>query len=58
MGILVSLIQLFNLPTLLTLIIQILLGAVIYIGLSAILKLESFEYLWSMARNIISKRKA
>ena len=58
MGVIISLIRLFNLPTLVTLIIQVLLGAVIYIGLSAILKLESFEYLWDMVKSFIRKKKA
>lgn len=57
MGVLISFISLFNLPTLVTLIIQVLFGAVIYIGLSAILKLESFEYLWSMVKSFIEKKK-
>lgn len=39
----------------LTLIIQVPLGAVIYIGLSALLKLESFTYCWNMVKPIISK---
>lgn len=57
MGVLISFIQLFNLPTLVTLIFQGLLGVTIYIGLSAILKLESFEYLFGMVKNFISKKK-
>lgn len=39
----------------LTLLIQVPLGAVIYIGLSALLKLESFTYCWNMVKPIISK---
>lgn len=57
MGILISLIQLFNLPTFATLIVQVLFGAAIYIGVSAILKLESFEYLWGMVKSFIEKKK-
>lgn len=57
MGFMISFVRLFNLPTLITLIIQILLGAVIYIGLSAILKLDSFEYLWGMVKSFIKKKK-
>ena len=52
MGVLISIVRLFNLPTLVTLIIQVLLGAIIYIGLSAVLKLESFEYIWNILKNI------
>lgn len=39
----------------LTLLIQVPLGAVIYIGLSALLKLESFTYCWNMAKPAINK---
>lgn len=39
----------------LTLLIQVPLGAAIYIGLSALLKLESFTYCWNMVKPIISK---
>lgn len=39
----------------LTLIIQIPLGAVIYIGLSVLLKLESFTYCWNMVKPAINK---
>lgn len=38
-----------------TLIIQVPLGAVIYIGLSALLKLESFTYCWNMVKPVINK---
>lgn len=57
MGGLISLIRLFNFSTLATLIIQVLFGAAIYIGLSAILKLEAFEYLWDMIKSIIGKKR-
>lgn len=39
----------------LTLLIQVPLGAVIYIGLSALLKLESFTYCWNMVKPYIDK---
>lgn len=39
----------------LTLLIQVPLGAVIYIGLSALLKLESFTYCWNMVKPFINK---
>lgn len=38
----------------LTLIIQVPLGAIIYIGLSALLKLESFTYIWNMVKPILN----
>lgn len=44
MGIIVYLINFLRLPTLVTLIIQIILGAIIYIGGSALLKFESISY--------------
>lgn len=39
----------------LTLIIQVPLGAIIYIGLSALLKLESFTYVFNMVKPFINK---
>ena len=45
MGICVYFIGFLPLPTIVTLLIQIIIGAVIYIGASALLKLEEFEYI-------------
>lgn len=39
----------------LTLLIQVPLGAVIYIGLSALFKLESFNYIWNTVKPTICK---
>lgn len=55
MGIVVLLIQLLEFPDILILILQIVLGAVMYIGLSVIFKVESFEYLCNMIKNILQK---
>lgn len=44
-----------NLSSIVKLIIQVPLGAVIYIGLSALFKLESFTYCWDMAKPVIQK---
>ena len=55
MGICVKSVELFNFSTLLTLIIQIPLGAIIYISLSAILHLESYEYLMDVLKSIFKK---
>lgn len=44
-----------DLPNLVTIIIQVLLGAVIYIGLSALFRLESFQYILNMIKPIIDK---
>lgn len=41
----------------LILVIQVVLGATIYIGNSAILKLDAFEYLWNTVKEIVEKRK-
>lgn len=48
-------ITLFNLPPIITLIIQVPLGAIIYIGLSALLKLESFTYCLGIVKPMINK---
>ena len=57
MGFLVSLIQLLNLGSAVTLVIQIPLGAFIYILGSKILKLESFEYIMDMMKGFLNKKK-
>ena len=57
MGVLVSLIQLLGLYPTFTLLIQIPLGAVIYIAGSAILKLESFEYLLGMIKSFTRRKE-
>lgn len=55
MGCCVNLVSVFHLPNLATLLIQIPLGAVIYIAASALLHLESFEYLVDMIRPMVRK---
>lgn len=55
MGICVYCINFLNLNMWLTLIIQVPMGAVIYIGLSALFKLESFTYVLNMIKPIIQK---
>lgn len=55
MGCCVSLISLLGLSNVVTLLIQIPLGAVIYIAASAVLHLESFEYLMDMIRPTVRK---
>lgn len=57
MGVFVYLIGYINLPTIMILGIQILSGGLIYIGASKILKLDSFEYLWNVIKNIVQKNK-
>lgn len=56
MGVVISCVQLLGLSSAATLLIQIPLGAVIYIGVSYFLKIESFEYLLGMAKGFLRKR--
>lgn len=55
MGCCVSWVSLLHLSNAVTLLIQIPLGAVIYIGASALLRLDSYEYLMSMVRPTLKK---
>lgn len=55
MGICVYLIGYISLPTIITLGIQILAGATFYIGISAILKMEEFEYLLGMIKSFLNR---
>lgn len=57
MGCVISFVQLLGCSDFITLMIQIPMGAVFYIGLSVILKVESFEYLWHMLKKFAMKRK-
>ncbi len=55
MGICVYFISFIPMPTIVTLLIQIVIGAVIYIGVSAALKLEEFEYLFGMVKSFLKR---
>ena len=55
MGICVYLISFLPLPTIITLMIQIVAGAAIYIGASMLLKLEEFEYLLGMIKSFLKR---
>ena len=55
MGCCVYCVNLLHLNNWLKLIIQVPLGAVIYIGLSALLRLESFTYVMNMIKPVIRK---
>lgn len=55
MGICVSLVNIFKLPILIKLIIQIILGVLIYISISEILKLESYKYIKNIAQSLIKR---
>lgn len=48
MGVIVYCVQFIGLHDILTLVIQVLLGGVIYLGLSVLFKLESFKYMWNI----------
>lgn len=56
MGGAVSLVVLLGLSSLPTLLLQIPLGATVYIGLSYVLKIESFEYILGMVKGFVRKR--
>lgn len=56
MGICIYFVGYLPLPMIITLLIQIVLGAIIYIAASAILKFEEFEYLLGMVKSFIRKR--
>ena len=40
-----------------TILVQVLVGVIVYIGLSKMFKNESFEYLWNMAKTKLTKHK-
>ena len=56
MGAAVYALSLLGLGNLVTLILQVLLGAVIYVGVSAMLKLEPFQYLLGIAGKLLKRR--
>lgn len=55
MGNIILLANLLMLSDTIKLVLQITLGTAIYVGLSAILKVDSFEYLWDMIKSILKK---
>ena len=55
MGVCVYFIGFLSLPTLLQLIIQVIVGAIIYIVASIVLKLEEFNYLFGMIKSFKKK---
>lgn len=55
MGICISFVALLDFPVIITLGIQVILGIGIYIGGSAVLKLDSFEYLWGITTGYLKK---
>lgn len=57
MGTAISLVRLLALPDIVTLALQIPLGAMIYIGLSNIFKIESFEYLLNIVKSVLKNNQ-
>ena len=55
MGCCVYLVAILNLPDIILLLIQIVVGMVFYVTCSVIFKLDSFVYLWNMAKKYINK---
>ncbi len=55
MGVCVYPIQMIGLSNVITFIIQVVLGVVIYIGGSLVLKLDSFQYLWEIVKPVTLK---
>ena len=55
MGICVYFIGYINLPNIIVLIIQVIVGATIYIVMPIVFKLESFLYLWNMVKTYLKK---
>lgn len=53
MGVCIYPISLVQIPAIFLLILQVVLGAVIYIVGSVLLKLDSFQYLWRMVRSVL-----
>ena len=58
MGAVVYCVKFLNLPHIPTLLIQIVVGAAIYIGISKLLNLEIYNYLIGMLKSFVKKRKA
>lgn len=57
MGVCVSLVALLQLPDILTLMIQVPMGVGIYIGLSKLFKLDTYEYLLGIIKPMLAKNK-
>ena len=55
MGCCVNLVGMLYMSDIVTLMIQIPMGAIIYVAFSAAVHLESFEYLWNMVKSILKK---
>ena len=49
--------SLLPIPQVLSLILQIVCGAAVYLGLAVVLKLESFTYLWNAMKAFLHKNR-
>lgn len=58
MGVCVSFVALIGLSDILTIVIQVILGAFVYIAGSLIFKLETFTYLWEKVKSFLIRHKA
>lgn len=58
MGIIVYMINFLNIVVWLTLILQVVVGVVVYIGLAKLFKIDSFDYLATTIKQMISYRKS
>lgn len=57
MGLCIYFFEYFPLPDVILLIVQVFIGALIYIGLSWLFHLEAFNYLFEIAKNVLGKIK-
>lgn len=57
MGVCVWLVTLLQFPTVVTLVVQVLLGAIIYFGVSATFRLSAFVYILDMLKSNVGKKK-
>ena len=57
MGVIVLSVTFIGLNDILTLLIQVPVGVLVYVLGAKIFKLESFEYLWTMVKEILGKRR-
>ena len=57
MGIVVYFIKIFRMAALQTMVLQIIIGIIIYISLAKIFKIESFEYLTMTIKEMLKNKK-
>ena len=57
MGVIVYCVGLIKLPTIMSFIIQVIVGMIVYIWGSKILKIDSFEYLFDLVKKIAKGKK-